>query len=246
MIDVSGLSFAFDGHVVLSDVSFTVERGERLAIVGANGAGKTTLLRLLAGLLEADGGRVNVDGSAGFAPEDPQTGLFAGSVRDEVGFFPGNRGLDVDAAVDAALEAMALTDIDHRNPFTLSVGEQRRVSIASVLSGDPDVIVLDEPTTGLDRRGARNLAALLEDVDHTIVFSTHDTDFAYAVADRVAILADTGIRQLGPARAVLGDVSALLEGGIRPPGLVEFAREEGLDRVPADVDDAIAMLRGRQ
>ncbi len=246
MIDVAGLSFAYDGRVVFSDISFEVERGERLAIVGANGAGKTTLLRLIAGLLEPDAGSIDLDGAPGFAPEDPQSGLFAATVWDEVAFFPRNRGLAVDRAVADALEAMDLTDIDHRNPFTLSVGEQRRVSIASVLAGDPDVIILDEPTTGLDRRGARNLAGLVDDVDHTIVFSTHNTDFAFAVADRVAIVADAGIRQLGPARDVLGDIVSLREAGIRPPGLVEFANREGLDRVPVDVDAAIAMLEGRQ
>mgnify|MGYP006282364699 CR=1 FL=1 len=246
MIDVTDLSFAYDGHGVLADVSFAVDRGERLAIVGANGAGKTTLLRLLAGLLEADSGSVRVAGSVGFAPEDPQSGLFAATVRDEVAFFPRNRGLAIDPAVRNALEVMELTVLADRNPFTLSVGEQRRVSIASVLSGDPDVLVLDEPTTGLDRRGSRDLAGLLDDIDHTIVFSTHDTDFAHAIADRVAIVAGAGIRQLGPAGEVLGGEGVLLENGIRPPGLVEFARQENLDRVPTDVDAAIAMLRERQ
>lgn len=223
-----------------------VDASECLAIVGANGAGKTTLLRLIAGLLEADAGRVEVDGVAGFAPEDPQTGLFAATVRDEVAFFPRNRGLAVEAAVTDAIEAMDLGDLAHRNPFSLSVGEQRRVSIASVLSGHPDVVVLDEPTSGLDRRGARELASLLEAIDHTTVLSTHDTDFAFEVADRVAILADTGIRQRGPARDVLADVETLQNSGIRPPGLVEYARQEGFDRVPEDIDAAIAMHRGGQ
>lgn len=244
MIDIGDLSFAFDDRPVFRDISIRIERGERLALVGANGTGKTTLLRLVAGLLEPDAGSVRVDGSVGFAPEDPQTGLFAASVADEVAFFPRNRGLDVETAVSAAIDRMALTGFEDRNPFSLSVGEQRRLSIASVLSGDPAVLCLDEPTKGIDRRGARDLATVITDLDKTIVFSTHDTDFAYEVSDRVAILAEESIRRLGSVEGVLGDESLLVDAGVRPPGLVELARREGFERLPGDIEEALEMLGG--
>lgn len=244
MIELVDLSFAFDGRPVLEDVSLSAEAGERLAIIGANGTGKTTLLRLVAGLIEPDSGTVRREGTVGFAPEDPQSGLFAATVRDELAFFPRNRGLSVEAAVAAASGAMDLGDLEHRNPFTLSAGEQRRVSIASVLSGEPAAVALDEPTTGLDRRGALELVRLLNGVDATVLFSTHDTDFAYALADRVVLLAEGGIRRIGSTREVLGDADRLRTAGVRPPGLVELARDEGFERLPADLDEAITMLGG--
>lgn len=244
MIELGGLSFGYDGREVLEGLTLSVAAGDRLAIVGANGAGKTTLLRLIAGLIEPDSGTVDVDGTVGFAPEDPETGLFAASVREEVAFFPRNLGMAVEPAVAAALAAMDLDDLGDRNPFSLSVGEQRRVSIAAVVSGDPAVIALDEPTKGLDRRGARALAASLRDSDATLVFSTHDTDFAYELADRTALLGAGGFVARGPPREVLGDVEMLSEAGVRPPGLVEVARREGLDRLPETFDEAVAMLRG--
>lgn len=244
MIEIEALSFAFEDRPVLCDISMNIERGDRFAIVGANGTGKTTLLRLVAGLLEPDEGSVRVDGSVGFAPEDPQTGLFAASVAEEVAFFPRNRGLDVESAVSAAIDRMDLTGFEDRNPFSLSVGEQRRLSIASVLSGDPAVLCLDEPTKGLDRLGARDLAEVMTDLDETLVFSTHDTDFAYEVSDRVAVLAGGSIRRLGAVEEVLGDESLMEDAGVRPPGLVQLARREGFERLPGDIGEALEMLGG--
>ena len=244
MLALDGIAFGYDGRAVLKGITVAVDRGERLAVVGANGAGKTTLLRIAAGLQEPDSGSVDGEGVVGFAPEDPEIGLFAATVRGEVAFFPRNRGLDVADAVSSALESMGLTALEDRNPFTLSRGEQRRVSIASVLAGDPAVLALDEPTKGLDRRDAHDLGRLLRDRDTTLVYSTHDTDFAYATADRVAVLADGGFRALGSPREVLGDEPLLRAAGVRPPGLVSLARQEGLARLPRDIDDAVAMLRG--
>ncbi len=242
MIAVEGLRVVRDGRPALRDVSLTVGDGETVAVMGPNGAGKTTLLRAVAGLLEADAGAVDVEGTVGFAPEDPAAGLFAESVAEEVAFFPRNRGLDVEARRDAAMDALEVSHLADRDPYTLSVGQQRRVSIAAVLAGDPDALVLDEPTRGLDADGEAELADLLDGLDRTIVVATHAADFAYAAADRVALLTDGELEGVGEARSVLADVERLERAGVRPPGVVKWARAAGIDPPPADLEAALDAL----
>lgn len=243
MIRVRDVTVAYDEQPVLSDVSLDVYDGERVAIMGANGSGKTTLLRLITGLQEPDTGSIVTDGVVGFAPEDPRAGFFASTVGEEVAFFARNRGLDSDCEADRAMAQMAVDEFRDRNPRSLSVGEQRRVSIASVLSGNPAVLALDEPTAGLDHAGERQLGELLADVDAAVVYSTHAADFAYRYADRVVVLADGAIRRQGPPHDILSDLVLLDGTGIRAPGIVSWANERGLDRLPADLDEAVAMAR---
>lgn len=242
MITVDGLVVSRDGRVVLEEVSLAVEAAETMAVMGPNGAGKTTLLKAVAGLLDAEAGTVEADGTVGFAPEDPEAGLFAASVAEEIAFFPRNRGLDVDDRRESALAALDVAHLADRDPFTLSVGQQRRVSIAAVLAGDPDVMVLDEPTRGLDAAGEAALADLLLDLDCTVLVATHTADFAYAAADRVAVLTAGELRRVGEAKSVLGDVSVLEAAGIRPPGIVSWARNRGIDPPPADLAAALEAL----
>ncbi|MDZ7701259.1 MAG: ABC transporter ATP-binding protein [Halobacteriales archaeon] len=242
MITADGLGVTRDGRPALDGLSLRVDAGETLAVMGPNGAGKTTLLKAVAGLLEADSGRVEVDGVAGFAPEDPAAGLFAESVAEEVAFFPRNRGLDVDERRESAMAALDVADLADRDPHTLSVGQQRRVSIAAVLAGDPDVLVLDEPTRGLDGAGEAELAELLGELDCTILLATHAADFAWAAADRVAVLSDGECRRVGEARRVLGAIPFLESVGVRPPGIVRWARREGIDPPPADLQAALEAL----
>lgn len=246
MIRVRDVAFGYDGRTVLAGTSFDVAAGETLAVMGENGSGKTTLLRLLAGLREPDAGSVEAAGVVGFAPEDPRAGLFAETVADEVEFFPRNRGLDAAGEAARAMQALDVHELRDRNPLSLSFGEQRRVSIAAVLAGDPAALALDEPTAGLDGAGERRLGALLSDLEAAVVLSTHESDFACRCADRVAVLADGGIRRLGPPREVLSDLTLLRDSGIRPPGFVTWANRHGLDRIPDSVDDAALMVRGRR
>lgn len=246
VITINGIEFAYDDAPVFSGVSLDVVAGETLVIMGANGTGKTTLLKLLAGLYEPDKGSVRRDGIVGFSPEDPTAGLFADTVANEVAFFPRNRGLDANRRAVDAMRALEIYEFRDRNPFTLSVGEQRRVSIAAVLAGDPAVITLDEPTAGLDRHGERALADCLHGLNATLVVSTHESDFAYSIADRIAILGDTGIERIGDATSILTDESLLEAAGVRTPGIVAWARQRGLDHPPGTVDEAIGMLAGQR
>lgn len=246
MIHARDVSVARDGRRVLSDVSLEVDSGELVAVMGANGSGKTSLLRLLAGLDEPVEGTVDTDGMVGFAPEDPRAAIFARTVAEEVAFFPRNRGLDAEGEAARAMEQLGVEELHDRNPLSLSVGEQRRVSVASVLSGRPAALALDEPTAGLDRAGERQLGELLTALDIAVVYSTHAADFAYRFADRVVVLADGGISRQGPPADVLSDLDLLADAGIRAPGIVTWAKHRGLDRLPAGFDEAVAMARERR
>ena len=243
MITADGLRFGYDREPVVADVSLALEPGETHALMGANGSGKTTLLKLFAGLYEPDGGTIDRPDVVGFAPEDPRSGLFAETVAEEVAFFPTNRGLDVASRTDDALTAMDIVDIRDRDPYSLSAGEQRRVSIASVIAGDPAVLTLDEPTAGLDATGERQLAELLSDLQATILFSTHAADFAYRVADRVTFLRDGEVLATDDTHRLLADADRCQAAGVYLPGPVRWAREHGIDPPPTTVEEAVAMVR---
>ena len=178
-----GVSFAYGDSPVLEDVSLEVRRGEIVALAGPNGAGKTTLAKLAAGLLEPDSGQV-VHAPAAFLTQDPGRHLVTERVLDEVAL-----GSDP-ARAHAELARLGLVDLVDRHPRDLSVGERERLVLAAVLATDPDLLVLDEPTRGVDPERKAELAALLRsDAPRrgTIVV-THDLPWASLVADRVVAL----------------------------------------------------------
>ena len=248
MIEIENLSFAFDdGPRVFEELSMAVETGGIVAVLGANGTGKTTLLRLLAGLLEPDGGTIQIDESeepvVGLAPETPADGLFSPTVSEEIAFFPENRGLPVEERVSEAVEQLGIEGLADRDPYSLSAGEKRLVTIAAVLAGDPDVVGLDEPTSGLDRGARTRLGTRLTALDHTILVVTHDTDFAWRYADRAIVLDDEGSRRQGSVESVLADPDFDLESvGLEPPQAVAWAREWDIEPPPRTVADALDRL----
>lgn len=244
-MELRDLQFGYDDAPVLSGASIDIQPGEILAVMGANGSGKTTFLKLLAGLREPDAGRIAVDGVVGFAPEDPRAALFAKTVEEEVAFFPRNRGLGPEAA-ERAMQTMELEHLADRNPLSLSFGEQRRVSIAAVLAGEPSIVALDEPMAGLGAVTRRRLGERLSELPTTVVYGTHASDFTYEFADRVAVLDGGRFEAFGPARELLTRVELLESAGIRPPGLVAWAVERGLEHPPASIADAVEQLGADQ
>ena len=237
------------GVLALAGLSLTVPRGCRLAVLGANGCGKTTLFLHLNGSLQPGRGRIVVGGvpaaydraaltawrgRVGLVLQDPDDQLFAATVAEDVSFGPLNLGLSVAEVRARVAEALAMVGIEAlaaRPTHMLSYGQKRRVTLAGVLAMRPEVILLDEPTAGLDAQGAELLLASLEALNAggtTLVFSTHDIDFAYGWADRVAVLAGGRCLREGPPGEVLANSGLLAQAGLRRPLMVEIAEAAGL------------------
>ncbi len=236
-LDVRGLAYAYpDGHQALFGVDLVVERGERVALLGPNGAGKTTLVLHLNGILAGGAGTVRVGGlevrgrdrdtlreirrRVGIVFQDPDDQLFMPTVRDDVAFGPANLGLrgpELDARVDAALQAVGMAGVADRPPHHLSFGQRRRVAVATVLAMEPDVLVLDEPTSNLDPASRRELAEVLESIDVTLLVVTHDLPYALELCERSVVLSGGTIVADGPTPDVLADAAMLREHRLELP-----------------------------
>jgi cobalt/nickel transport system ATP-binding protein len=226
-IEVERLAFAYpDGRQALYGVDLVVQPGERVALLGPNGAGKTTFVLHLNGILGAvaggaGAGTVRIGGlpverrtlaevrrRVGLVFQDPDDQLFMPTVADDVGFGPANLGLkgeELRARVLAALEQVGMAGAADRPPHHLSFGQRRRVAVATVLAMDPQVLVLDEPSSNLDPASRRELADILTDLDVTVLMVTHDLPYALQLCGR-SVLMDRGrIVADGPTRRLLAD-----------------------------------------
>jgi cobalt/nickel transport system ATP-binding protein len=223
---VDGLAYAYpDGHQALFGVDLRIGRGERVALLGPNGAGKTTLVLHLNGILTAGRGRVSVAGlpvakenlreirrRVGLVFQDPDDQLFMPTVRDDVAFGPANlgiRGAELDARVDRALAQVGLADLADRPPFHLSFGQRRRAAVATVLAMEPEILVLDEPSSNLDPASRRELAEVLDGLDVTVLMVTHDLPYALQLCPRAVILSGGVIAADGRTRDLLADPDLL-------------------------------------
>ena len=239
MIVVENVYYKYpNGVEALKGVSFTIQDGEFVAIMGENGAGKTTLIKHFNGLLKPSRGRVLVDGvdtrnvsvaqlsrKVGIVFQNPDSQLFCGTVEEEIAYALKNFGFDGESIrrrVDWALHLLDLERYRNRSPFTLSGGEKKRVALASVLAWDPDILVLDEPTIGQDFRQKERLRQFILQLNaqgKTIIIVTHDVEF---VADctpspRVILMAGGRIVADGRAERILTDLKFVREASIIPP-----------------------------
>ncbi len=222
LIAVRDVHYAYDGQAALRGVSLEAGAGEFVALMGRNGSGKSTLLKHLVGLLKPDQGQVLVAGqdtrraaledvirTVGYVPQHPGSLLFQETVAAELAFTRRSRRLPADPAADRQLLArLGLSAVIGRNPRDLSGGEQQRAALAAILVADPQVILLDEPTRGLDYAQKHQLAALLRELKRegrTIIMATHDVELAAACADRVVLMAEGQVVVDGPARQVMSD-----------------------------------------
>jgi len=221
------LHFSYpDGRTALSGVTLRVETGEKLAVVGPNGAGKSTLLLHLNGALGRLDGIVSIAGTpvtrqtlrriracVGLVFQDPNDQLFSATVFDDIAFGPQHMNLppaEVHERVRSALEQVGMSGFEQRMPHRLSLGQRKRIALATVLSMRPQVLALDEPSAGLDPRARRELVKLLRGLEQTLLVSTHDLRLVRDVCSRLIILDHGRVAWDGPAEAALDD-RALLE-----------------------------------
>ena len=236
-LEVDRLAFAYaDGHQALFGVDFKIMRGERVALLGPNGAGKTTLVMHLNGILTAGHGSVKVnevlvDSSnkeslkqirtkVGIVFQDPDDQLFMPTVREDVAFGPRNMGLsgeELDAAVNKALEKVGMLEFAERPPHHLSFGQRRRVALATVLVMNPEILVLDEPSSNLDPTSRRELADILRGLEITLLMVTHDLPYAYELCDRSLILSKGQIVADKSTYEILTDQELMLANRLELP-----------------------------
>jgi len=233
-IEVRDLSFAYpDGFSALNGISLAIEPGEKVALIGPNGAGKSTLMLHLNGINQPSAGTVTISGipvdrknigriraEVGLVFQDPDDQLFSPTVYDDVAFGPVHMGLpkeEVDARVTAALAAVGLPGFERRQPYHLSIGQRKRAALATVLSMSPSVLILDEPSAGLDPRGRRELINLLRGLDQTMLVSTHDMKLVSELFPRTVIVDGGRIVADGPTTGMLADAALLDAHGLERP-----------------------------
>lgn len=231
LIRIEQLNYAYpDGKIALQDINLSVNRGEKVSVVGANGAGKSTLLMHLNGVISGQG-TIHVDGleckkenlgriraKVGVVFQNPDDQLFSISVYDDVAYGPRYQGLskpEIDQRVSSALKSVQMESFGERNPYRLSGGEKKRVAIATVLSMEPEILVFDEPTAGLDPRARRELIQLLQTLPQTLMIATHDLDLVEQLTERMVIMNNGRIVADGPSSRLLKEETLLLEHGLK-------------------------------
>ena len=254
---IENLSYTYpDGRQALKSVGARFEKGKKTAIVGLNGSGKSTLLYHLNGTLLPQNGSVTILGEAvckknlksirkkaGFLFDYPDHQLFLTSVYEDIGFGLRNLGMekkDSAAAVDAILKKLNIEHLKDFSPYQLSLGQKKICAIAGILVMEPEIIICDEPFSGLDSRVMANFKSILDgfsDEGKTIVFSTHDQDFCYEWADNVCVMSKGEIIADGAAVTVFNDKNILERAGLVMPKLARLFGNRS--PAPRSVEEAL-------
>jgi len=233
-VDVEHLHFVYpDGFEALKGVHLRIARGEKVALVGPNGAGKSTLMLHLNGINLPTHGAVRIGGTlvdrksvkriraeVGLVFQDPDDQLFSPTVFEDIAFGPLHMGVpevEIHERVERALAAVGMTGFERRLPHRLSLGQRKRVALATVLSMDPSILVFDEPSAGLDPRGRRELIQLLHTLDQTLLVSTHDMRLVAEVFPRTVVMDGGEIVGDGPTARLLADDTFLQAHGLERP-----------------------------
>ena len=230
ILDIQALTFSYpDTAQVLKDIHLRILPGEKVALAGVNGSGKSTLLQQLNGILYGEG-QITIGGmrlepasaglirsQVGLVFQNPDDQLFSPTVYDDVAFglvYLGMKPAEIRLRVSEALAAVGMAGSEQRMPYHLSGGEKKRVALATVLCMQPKLLVLDEPTAGLDPRGRRELIALLGSLPQTMLIATHDLDMARRVAGRLVILDGGRVAADGDIEELMQDGDLLLTHGL--------------------------------
>jgi len=266
MLEVRDIKYSYNNdYQALKGVSLKIEKGEMVALLGKNGAGKSTLFLHLNGIYEPDEGKVFIDGEelkydkksllkfrqkVGIVFQNPDDQIFAPTVEEDVAFGPLNLGLsmeEVQDRVEEALERVGMSGFEKTAPHHLSGGQKKRVAIAGILAMKPEIMVLDEPTAGLDPQGVTNLVKLLKELNDegiTIVISTHEVDLVPDYANRVFVLVGGELIAEGTPKDIFSQPDILESANLKIPIVTELFQQieaEGFDMendYPLTVEEA--------
>lgn len=234
LLKIEHLSFSYEkGQKVLTDVNFVAHDGESIGIIGANGIGKSTLMKLLVGLyldydgiLEVAGHQVNkknlnhIREHIGYVFQDSDAQLFLSTVEDDVAFGPRNYGLseeEVEKRVAEALAKVHIEELRKKQTYKLSGGEKKLSAIATILSMEPDIIIMDEPSIALDPRNRKNLIGILNEINSLKLITSHDLDFIMDTCERTVLLDEGRIIADGDTKEILSDGNLLESHGLELP-----------------------------
>lgn len=249
---------------VLYGINLEIFPGEFIALIGQNGSGKTTLAKHFNGILKPRSGSVTVDGlntaeasvsqlaqKVGYCYQNPDHQIFNATIREEVEFGPRNIGMPEEKTAKKVAEVLQVVGLRHppeTYPFELSKGERQKLAVASILAMEPPVMVIDEPTTGLDWRGSidmMNLMKRLNDAGHTLVVITHDMRLVAAYAGRVIVMKTGRVTADGSPREVLSRTEVLKAAFIRPPQITRFVqRFSEIQETVLNVEEAVEIFTG--
>jgi cobalt/nickel transport system ATP-binding protein len=266
MLEVKNIKYSYNSdYQALKGVSLKVERGEMVALLGKNGAGKSTLFLHLNGIYQPDEGQVFIDGEelkydkesllkfrqkVGIVFQNPDDQIFAPTVEEDVAFGPLNLGLSMEEVQDRVEEALArvgMSGFEKTAPHHLSGGQKKRVAIAGILAMKPEIMVLDEPTAGLDPQGVMDLSKLLNELNDegiTIIISTHEVDLVPNYADKIFVLVDGLLIAEGTPKEIFAQPEILDKANLEVPIVTELFQDlekEGFDMnndYPLTIDEA--------
>ena len=266
MLEVKDLKYSYNkDYQALKGVSLKVERGEMVALLGKNGAGKSTLFLHLNGIYEPDEGKVFIDGEelkydkksllkfrqkVGIVFQNPDDQIFAPTVEEDVAFGPLNLGLPMEEVQNRVKESLArvgMSGFEKKAPHHLSGGQKKRVAIAGILAMKPEIMVLDEPTAGLDPQGVTDLSRLLDELNEegiTILISTHEVDLVPNYADKVFVLVDGLLIGEGTPKEIFAQPEILEQANLKVPIVTELFQKlekDGFDMkndYPLTIDEA--------
>lgn len=239
LLKVKDLSFTYEEEPVLKNISLTVRRGEKIAVMGSNGAGKSTFFLNLNGVLKPDAGKIFLNGrkigkkdmgllrrQVGFVFQDADSQIIASNVRAEISFGPMNLGLDraeVIRRVDSAVSYLQLEELQKRAPHYLSGGEKKRVSIADILAMEPELLIFDEPMAALDPVNAQKVEDILNKLHEdgkTMLIATHDVDFAWRFADRILVFCDGNMIADGTPAEIFMQTDVMEQAHLKKPSIM--------------------------
>lgn len=253
-LSTENLSFTYpDGTRALKNINIEIEKGEKVAIIGPNGAGKSTLFSHFNGLTEPTSGCVKIEGKpisfekdellkvrqkVGIVFQDPNDQLFAPTVKEDIAFGPMNLGLsydEVEKRVEDALKMVGMENYEDKTPHHLSGGQQKRIAIAGIIAMKPELMILDEPTAGLDPDGVEKVLNIMNQLNEegmTLIISSHDIDMISKYADKIFVLYNGEIIESGNKNKIFSDMDLLKKAHLRTPITTEILynlKESGLN-----------------